>query len=65
MFVQPFPTTGAKWQISAEGGRQPTWRRDGRELFFVTNDGKFYAVDVRPGATFEFSAPRFLFNMPA
>jgi Tol biopolymer transport system component len=46
VFVQPFPTTGAKWQISAGGGRQPMWRRDGRELFFVTNDRKFYAVNV-------------------
>ena len=64
VFVQPFPTTGAKWQISAGGGRQPMWRRDGRELFFVTNDRKFYAVDVRAGATFEFSEPRFLFTMP-
>jgi hypothetical protein len=41
------------------------WRRDGRELYFVTNDAKFYAVDVRPGASFEFSAPRLLFEMPA
>jgi Tol biopolymer transport system component len=65
VFVQPYPTTGAKFQISTGGGRQPSWRRDGRELFFVTNDRKFYAVDVRAGATFEHSAPRFLFNMPA
>jgi hypothetical protein len=41
------------------------WRRDGRELYFVTNDAKFYVVDVRPGASFEFGAPKFLFEMPA
>ena len=65
VFVQPFPATGAKWQISSGGGRQPAWRRDGRELYFVTNDGRFFVVDVRPGPTFDFSAPRLLFKMPA
>jgi hypothetical protein len=65
VFVQPFPPTGAKWQVSNGGGRQPQWRRDGRELYFVTNDRKFYAVDVRPGVAFEFGAPRLLFTMPA
>ena len=65
VFVQPFPATGAKWQISTGGGRQPAWRRDGRELYFVTNDGRFFVVDVHPGATFDFSAPRLLFKMPA
>jgi hypothetical protein len=65
VFVQPFPATGAKWQISVGGGRQPAWRRDGRELYFVTNDGRFYVVDVHPGATVDFSAPRLLFKMPA
>jgi serine/threonine protein kinase/Tol biopolymer transport system component len=65
VFVQPYPTTGAKYQISTAGGRQPLWRRDGKELFYVTNDAKFYAVDVRAGTTFEFSPPQFLFNIPA
>ena len=65
VFVQPFPPTGAKWQVSNGGGRQPQWRRDGRELYFVTNDRKLYAVDVHPGATFDFSAPRLLFHIPA
>src|SRR6185369_16074127 len=65
VFVQPFPTTGAKYQISTGVGRQPTWRHDGKELYFVTNDAKLYAVDVRAGATFEFSPPHLLFTLPA
>ena len=65
VFVQPVPATGTKWQISSGGGRQPRWRGDGRELFFVTDDRKLYAVDVRPAATFEFGTPTFLFDMPA
>jgi Tol biopolymer transport system component len=65
VFVQPVPATGRKWQISNGGGRQPMWRRDGRELFFVTNDRKFYSVEVRAAAEFEFGEPRFLYEMPA
>jgi eukaryotic-like serine/threonine-protein kinase len=53
VFVQPFPTTGAKWQISQAGGHQPQWSRDGRELFYVTPDRRIIAVSVNAsGATF-------------
>jgi Tol biopolymer transport system component len=65
VFVQPVGATGARWQVSTAGGRQPQWRRDGRELFFVTNDRKFYAVEVRAGASFEVGTPRLLFDMPS
>jgi hypothetical protein len=65
-FVQPFPSGGGKWQVPVSGGRQPMWRRDGRELFVVTGDRKLYAIDVHPGATaLEFGEPHFLFDMPA
>lgn len=65
VYVQPFPPTGARSLISTTGGRQPMWRRDGKELFFVNDDQKFYAVDVRAGSTFEFGTPHFLFAMRA
>jgi Tol biopolymer transport system component len=63
--VVPFPPTGAKWQVSADGGEKPQWRRDGRELFFLAPDGKMMAVDVRLGETFEAGAPRTLFQAVA
>jgi serine/threonine protein kinase/roadblock/LC7 domain-containing protein len=34
IYVAPFPWTGAKWQVSTEGGAWPRWRGDGQELFF-------------------------------
>jgi serine/threonine protein kinase/Tol biopolymer transport system component len=34
IYVAPFPWTGAKWQVSTEGGSWPRWRGDGKELFF-------------------------------
>ena len=41
VYIQPFPISGGKWQVSSNGGRQPRWRGDGKELFFVTvNNGQ-------------------------
>jgi Tol biopolymer transport system component len=65
VFVQPHPATGQRAQVSTGGGRQPQWSPDGKELFFVTNDRKFYAVEVRAGATFEHGEPKLLFEMPS
>jgi Tol biopolymer transport system component len=39
VFVATIPAGGGKWQISAGGSAQPTWGRNGRELFFRTNEG--------------------------
>ena len=60
--IVPFPPTGDKWQISTAGGGQPTWRRDGRELYFLTPDGTLTAVDVRRDKTFAWGEARPLFK---
>jgi serine/threonine protein kinase/Tol biopolymer transport system component len=53
VFVQPFPPTGAKWQITRDGGHQPQWSRDGRELYYVGPDQRLMAVSVTTtGGTF-------------
>ena len=66
IYVQPFPPTGRRWQVSSNGGRQPIWRADGKELFFVSDDRKFYAVNVsEKDGVFEYGIPTFLFDMPA
>ena len=66
VYVQPFPPTGKRWQVSNSGGRQPLWRADGKELFFVSDDRKFYAVDISDkSASFDYGVPRFLFEMQA
>lgn len=46
IFILALKGSGGKWQVSANGGQQPRWRADGRELFFVTGDGGFMAVDI-------------------
>jgi len=44
--VQPFPATGARWQVSIEGGIYPRWRRDGKELFYIAPDNRLMAVPI-------------------
>jgi Tol biopolymer transport system component len=66
IYVQAFPSTGRRWQVSSNGGRQPLWRADGKELFFVSDDRKFYVVEVSEQSdTFTFGTPQFLFDMRA
>lgn len=59
VYVQPFPATSARWQISREGGRQPLWSPDGKRLYYISLDNKLVAVDVDgSGTRFEPRAPR-------
>jgi eukaryotic-like serine/threonine-protein kinase len=46
VYVQPFPPTGLQSQVSSGGGSDPQWRSDGRELFYITLDGKLTAAQV-------------------
>ena len=62
VYVQTFPASDSKWRVSTDGGGQPRWRRDGRELFYIAADRKLMAVDVKPGATFEAGVPKTLFD---
>ena len=66
VYVQPFPATGAKWQVSVSGGEQPRWRRDGKELFYIAPDRMLMAVEIRVPGAFDENPPRALFqtNIP-
>ena len=41
--MRPFPAAEGLWKISIEGGEQPRWRGDGKELFFAGADGMMMA----------------------
>jgi hypothetical protein len=60
--VQPFPGLGGKWQVSNQGGHDPEWRRDGKELYFLSPSGVLTVVDVVAGASLELGAPKALFS---
>jgi Tol biopolymer transport system component/tRNA A-37 threonylcarbamoyl transferase component Bud32 len=46
VYVQPFPGPGLRTAVSIDGGAQPRWRSDGKELFFVALDGHLMAVPM-------------------
>jgi eukaryotic-like serine/threonine-protein kinase len=62
IYVTSFPEAHGKWQISNAGGDQPRWRGDGKELFYLSNDGKLNAVPVKTGANFDAGTPVALFQ---
>jgi len=64
VYVRPFPAANGQWLISAAGGSQPEWRRDGKELFYISADRKMMAVPVTTdGTTFSAGVPRALFDV--
>ncbi len=64
VYVRSFPAAGGKWQVSTAGGAQPRWRRDGRELYYISPDRKLMAVEVKgDGSTFEPGVPKELFEL--
>ena len=62
VYVSPFPSVNGKWQVSNAGGQEPKWRSDGKELFYMSRDGKIMAVSVSTGASFEAGTPVALFQ---
>ncbi len=52
VYVQTFPVPSTKHQISTNGGGDPRWRPDGKELFYVTEDRRFMAVPVKTAGGF-------------
>jgi serine/threonine-protein kinase len=62
IYVQPYPGPGGKWQISTDGGTEPMWNPNGRELFYRTGD-KMVAVDIATESSFSAGKPRMLFEL--
>jgi eukaryotic-like serine/threonine-protein kinase len=58
IFVEPFPATGAKYQLVVQGplsvAHKPVWSPDGRELLYVPRLGGFEAVSVTTRRAFAF-----------
>jgi serine/threonine protein kinase/roadblock/LC7 domain-containing protein len=57
------PVTG-KWMVSKDGGIAPLWRRDGKELFYLSLDGTAMSVEVSTSGIFQAGTPRPLFRTP-
>ena len=64
VYVTPFPSGGAQYQVSTNGGERLVWRHDGKEIYYREGP-RMMAVEVKskPGAL-ELSAPTALFELP-
>ncbi len=61
VYVTPFPGPGGKWQISTDGGDDPSWTRGGRELVYIDGD-EMMTVSVTGEPEFAATKPRLLFE---
>jgi len=62
VYVTSFPGPGGKQQFSTNGGEDPVWRRDGKELFFLSQ-GKLMAAEVKAnGTSLDISNAQLLFD---
>jgi len=63
VYVEPFPGPGGKTQVSPGGGCIPRWRRDGKELFYLSTDNKIMSAEVKTtGGDFAVGAVKALFQ---
>jgi len=62
IYIQTFPEAGGKWQVSNGGGSDPSWRGDGKELYYRSPDQKLMAVEIKTAGTdFQAGVPQALF----
>ena len=67
IYVRSFPPGDGKdekWLVSSNGGTQPRWRADGKELYYVAPGNTIMAVDVTTSPTFRSARPHALFSSP-
>jgi Tol biopolymer transport system component len=63
VYVVPYPELNGKWQVSTAGGSQARWRGDGKEIVFVSPEGKLMSVAIATsGSTFKAESPKVLFD---
>jgi Tol biopolymer transport system component len=63
VYLASFPRSGEPIRVSAAGGISPRWRRDGRELFYISAANRMMAVPIRPGSDAPLGDPRALFSI--
>jgi eukaryotic-like serine/threonine-protein kinase len=62
VYLQRMDRSAGKWLVSSQGGIQPKWRGDGKEIFYVATDGKLMAVPIKLGELPEVGKPQPLFQ---
>ena len=63
VYVQPFPGSGSRWQVSSDGGENPAWSLTRRELIYGSADQRIMAVPYSVNRdSFHAEKPRLLPN---
>ena len=65
VYVRTFPEAKEDFDfvVSKGGGSSPRWRGDGKELYYISSDGKVMAVEVAAGGLFQPGTPKPLFQV--
>jgi hypothetical protein len=61
IYVRELEGSGVRWHVTSEGGEEPHWSSDGRQLFFRSAN-RLMAVPLEPGRTLRHGQPRGLFD---
>ncbi|HKF42724.1 MAG TPA: protein kinase [Thermoanaerobaculia bacterium] len=62
VYVRAFPRATERFQISSGGANLPHWRKDGKELFYVSADTHLMSVAIETAPAFKAGVPRLLFR---
>jgi Tol biopolymer transport system component len=63
VYLTSFPEPAERIRVSVSGGSRPRWKRDGREIYFVSAGNEIIATPVRLGASVEIGEARPLFRI--
>ena len=63
VYIRPFPDPTGILSVSTGGGSHPRWRRDGKELFYISPQGRLMVVDINEGERLVAGVPKALFQM--
>jgi Tol biopolymer transport system component len=62
VYLRPFPSGDGKTEVSVDGGLEPAWRADGRELFYLAGNQDLMAVPIGAGSAAHAGSPIRLFG---
>jgi len=63
VFITAFPEPGERVRVSTAGGSRPRWRRDGREIFYISRDNEMIATPIRLASEVQVGDPQRLFRI--
>jgi Tol biopolymer transport system component len=63
VYIQAFGNHGGKWRVSSNGGRMPSWSKDGKDLFYVTGETQFMSVPIESEPAFKIGTPVPMFQI--